>query len=87
MSATVSKINSLHIEGRRWFQRSAGNTYHSARIYVDGEVLNTGRHYGYGDQFLETALSLLRERGLIPAQEYYSNGNPKHGGTLYLRET
>lgn len=24
---------SLHIEGRRWFQRGPGNTYHSVRIF------------------------------------------------------
>lgn len=81
-------MKSLHIEGRRWFQRTYGNTYHSARIFIDGELkYETGRHYGYGDQFLQTALDLLREKGDIPPQEYYTNGNPKNYGTLYLRES
>jgi hypothetical protein len=43
-------MKSLHIEGRRWFQRTAGNTYHTVRIFIDGECVHTSdRTYGYGD--------------------------------------
>ena len=28
-----------HIEGRRWFQRTHGNTYHSVRIFHAGEQI------------------------------------------------
>ncbi len=69
----------IHIEGRRWFQRSAGNTYHSARVFVNGhEQLYSGRHYGYGDCFLQTALDMMKKEGLAPADAKY--------GTHYLRE-
>lgn len=69
----------LHIEGRRWFQRTYGNTYHSVRIYANGaEIAYSGRHYGYGDQYLQTALAILKEQGLAPADAEY--------GTRYLRE-
>ncbi len=73
-------MKSLHIEGRRWFQRTYGNTYHSARIFIDGEmVANTGRHYGYGDCFLQTAIDWLKANGYVPQSAEY--------GTYYLRET
>lgn len=84
----MSELAGLHIEGRRWFQRGPGNTYHSVRIYANNQqIACLPYQYGYGDQFLQTALDWLREQKLIPPQEYYANGNPKNYGTLYLRET
>ena len=72
--------DTLHIEGRRWFQRTYGNTYHSVRIYRNGELLaHIPFEYGYGDQFLQTALDWLKANGHAPADAKY--------GTLYLRET
>jgi hypothetical protein len=68
---------SLHIEGRRWFQNGPGNTYHSVRIYKDGQLIaHLPFAYGYGDYFLQTAVEWLRENGYPDAQY----------GTLYLRE-
>lgn len=70
---------SLHIEGRRWFQRGPGNTYHSVRIFKDGELIITLPYqYGYGDGFLQTAIDWLKENKLIPSNAEY--------GTRYLRE-
>lgn len=70
---------SLHISGRRWFQRGPGNTYHSVRIYQDGkELAYLPFQYGYGDQFLQTALDWLKAMGHVPADAEY--------GTRYLRE-
>lgn len=74
------RIPGLHIEGRRWFQRTYGNTYHSVRIWIGGEmVAHLPYSYGYGDQFLQTALDWLKANGLAPQDAQY--------GTLYLRET
>lgn len=71
---------SLHIEGRRWFQRGPGNTYHSVRIFKDGALLVTLPYqYGYGDSFLQTALDWLKANKHVPDDAEY--------GTLYLRET
>ena len=58
-------MKSLHIEGRRWFQRGPGNTYHSVRIWIDGEQVCT-LPYQYGEQWLQTALDWMREHGYIP---------------------
>lgn len=56
------------INGRRWFQKSAGNTYHSVTVTVKHArwpevVLHSGIHYGYGDQYLQTAAALLHKAG------------------------
>ncbi len=75
----MKKLTGLHIEGRRWFRKSAGNTYSSAKIYANGEWLITLRAGGYGDYYLQMALDWLREHKLIPEGNNY--------GTLYLRET
>ena len=71
---------SLHIAGRRWFQRGPGNTYHSVRIFKDGALIAClPFQYGYGDSFLQTALDWLKANGHAPTDAEY--------GTLYLRET
>ena len=75
-----------HIEGRRWFQRSAGNTYHSVKVWRDGKlIVTTPRHYGYGEQYLETALAILAERGDI-TRHRYKNGSYEESGTRWIRE-
>jgi hypothetical protein len=93
-------MKQLHIEGRRWFQKTYGNTYHSVRIWADGkQIAHLPYQYGYGEQWLQTALDWLREQGHI-SSECYRCGKDKalhsdtngcvfmaHYGTLYLRET
>jgi hypothetical protein len=77
----VARIPKYHIEGRRWFQRSAGNTYHTVRIFENGELVHTsGRSYGYGEQFLDTAFAWLKANRELPPHEGH------HMGTIYLRE-
>lgn len=34
---TMKNIKTLEVIGKRWFQRSYGNTYHTATIIVNGE--------------------------------------------------
>jgi len=83
---TETKQRTYHIEGRRWFERTNGNTYHSVRIFSDGEeIAYLPYQYGYGDQCLTTALDWLVDSGNIEAQ-YHDNGMPKHTGTLFIRE-
>lgn len=78
---------SIHIEGRRWFQRGPGNTYHTVRIWIDGEHMHTsGRTYGYGEGFLQTAFEWMGAHVWPHLAERHANGSPKHYGTQYLRE-
>lgn len=67
------------IDGRRWFQKTYGNTYHSVRVDIDGETYTHGETYGYGDHYLQTARKLLQDNGYhIPSM---SKEEQKHCGT------
>lgn len=69
----------MHIECRRWFGRTNGNTYHSVVIHFDAErSVDLGIHYGYDEQCLQTALDWLKANGHAPEDAEY--------GTRYLRE-
>lgn len=58
----LKKTDVVLIEGRRWFDRVNGNTYHSARVYVNNnEVGYSGMTYGYGDQYKQTGYSILKD--------------------------
>ena len=49
------KISSLFVEAREYFDKTGGNSYFSARISVDGQLVGfLPFQYGYGSQF-ETA--------------------------------
>lgn len=59
-------IKSLFIEGRLWFDKSGGNTYHALRIQANGKVIGyVPMTYGYGDQWQYTALEWLKSFGLV----------------------
>ena len=59
----MKKINELEIFGRRWFQKTYGNTYHTVTVIVNGEEFKSGIKYGYGSAYLQTAADLLRANG------------------------
>jgi len=57
---------SVLVEGREWFDKSGGNSYFSARIWVDGEIVGVlPFQYGYGDQYLYIAQEWLTEEGYL----------------------
>jgi hypothetical protein len=60
-------IKNITIIGRRWFQRTYGNTYHSVEVYVNGELIGRVEFaYGYGDHYLQTAHEILQDKGYYP---------------------
>jgi hypothetical protein len=62
----VPELRSLFISGRLWFDKSGGNTYHAVSISANGKWLfDIGFTYGYGDQYLQTALDALKKWGLV----------------------
>lgn len=72
VNALIQK--SVFIEGREWFDKVNGNSYFSARIWVDGgQVAILPFQYGYGDQYLYEAQKKLLELGYLP-QEGKSRG-------------
>jgi hypothetical protein len=57
----------LTILGRRWFDRTGGNTYHTTVAYADGELVGKSpMTYGYGDQWLVTGAEILADAGKLP---------------------
>lgn len=71
----MNKPKSIHVSGRRWFQRTYGNTYHSAAIVVDGKTVHTfTRTYGYGEMYLQNAREWLKSAGYLPGIEEHENG-------------
>ena len=68
---TNRKMSVVTLIGRRWFQRTYGNTYHSVAIYVDGKCVNTIPFaYGYGDQYEWNAWEWLEANGYAPGREH-----------------
>jgi hypothetical protein len=59
----MKEIKTLEITGKRWFQKSYGNTYHTSTVKVNGETLKSEITYGYENHYLQTAADLLRENG------------------------
>ncbi len=58
----MTKDHNLLIKGRRWFQASYGNTYHSVEI-IDmttvKQIAYEPFEYGYNNQYLQTAVEML----------------------------
>ena len=72
----IPKPKSVSIIGRRWFNRGPGNTYHSVKAVVDGEVkAAVDFAYGYGDQYLETGWTALEKAGAVPVRPRNERGN------------
>lgn len=60
------KIQSLFIEGRAWFDKTYGNTYHSVKVWANGRALGAvGLTYGYETMYEYTAIEWLKTNGLI----------------------
>jgi hypothetical protein len=59
-------INSIFIEGRLWFDKINGNTYHAVKIEANGRTIHyIPITYGYEDMYLYTALAWLKSYGLV----------------------
>lgn len=75
----TKEIRSMFVEGREWFDKVNGNSYFSARIWINGgQVAILPFQYGYGEQFLYEAHRKLIELGYLPKenenQSLYSIG-------------
>lgn len=60
-------MRSVFVDGREWFDRVNGNSYFSARVYVDGfEVARIPFQYGYGSAFKSAAAWALQDLEILP---------------------
>ena len=63
-------MKSLHLTGKRWFQKTYGNTYFSAKALIDGEIATAiDFEYGYGDHCLDCLMNKLEKEGFITDRE------------------
>lgn len=63
-------IKRIHVVGRRWFQKTYGNTYNTVRYNInDGEWIELPRTYGYGDYYIQRVQEDLVKKGLLPKKE------------------
>lgn len=65
-------MKNLIIIGRRWFDKTYGNTYHSAEICIDENTVKIPFQYGYGDQYIYTAIDYLKKEKLIETDKTVS---------------
>lgn len=62
----TAKIKSIHFTGKRWFQSSYGNTYHTVEVFVNDKYVGTSPiTYGYGTQYEQTGIDILKKNGYI----------------------
>ena len=60
------ELKSIFIEAREWFDKTYGNSYFSARISVNGEVVAyLPFQYGYESQYEYAAVKWLLENNYI----------------------
>jgi len=75
LAQATKKPQTITVNGRRWFQKSAGNTYFSASISVDGEAVHEiDFAYGYDDFYMQAAGEWLIDNGHIKATEHAHGG-------------
>ena len=57
-------MRSIFVDGREWFDKVNGNSYFSARVFVDGvEVARIPFQYGYGSAYESAAAWALQHLG------------------------
>jgi hypothetical protein len=67
----------LRIVARRWFNKRTGTIYHSCEVQHDGDLVERNTALGGGDQYLQTALSILQKHGLCEVNEERVGGMRK----------
>lgn len=75
----------ITILARRWFERRNGNTYHSCRVFINGQEIGyTPFHYGYDEQYMQTAFDLIQKWAKGPENKNRAPGVTPHN-TEFLR--
>jgi hypothetical protein len=63
-------VNKLELLGRKWFERTNGNTYFSAIALHNGsEVARIDFEYGYGDQWLYEITKAIQSQAIDARQD------------------
>ncbi len=63
----IKKGDHLSILGRRWFQKTYGNTYNTVEIRINGKLIHRiEMQYGYNSYYRQSAFEWLDKAGIIP---------------------
>ena len=66
MTETTTPITRIQVIGYEWFDKINGNSYCSARVYVNDELAaHVPFQYGYDDAYLQYAAGVLDEAGIV----------------------
>lgn len=66
MNQLTQTITRIEVIGREWFDKINGNSYCSARVYVNDELAVTVPfQYGYDNAYVQYAAEALHEAGII----------------------
>ena len=83
MKKRLKKNDAITVIGKRWFDKINGNTYHSAKVYVNGDQMGYKPFvYGYDDSYKQTGLEILKEVYNIPGEVTMLWNLKKHGINL-----
>ncbi len=75
------KVSKIEIQGKKWHDSPNGNTYHSARVWVDDKFCFCNPfQYGYGEMYIQTSKELLQKYGYLPKGKHISNREIKEMG-------
>ena len=80
----MNKINFLVIDGKRWFDRINGNTYHSVNVVVNGIQKYIPLTYGYGEHYLQTAVESLISDGIFKDENEWYEFRNNHRDKYYI---
>jgi len=68
-------MKNIRTEGLEWRDKVNGNSYFSARAYVDGELVAVlPFQYGYGDHYVDVAWQVITKRLGLDVEHYQNGG-------------
>jgi len=66
----LQKNDTITIIGRRWFEKTNGNTYHSVDVFINGKLLDFEKFaYGYDSAYEQSGRKILEKYYTLPIDD------------------
>ena len=67
------QVKTIDIQAKEWFDKINGNSYFACLVTInfgmsDEKIIKVPFQYGYGSQYEQEALSILKNENLIPTR-------------------
>lgn len=63
----MKKVKSICVQAKEWFDKVNGNSYFSADIFVNGDIVHRlPFEYGYSEYYLQAANKWLADNDYLP---------------------